>query len=80
MDDKKSTFGYIFMMDEISISWKSVKQTLTASYTMEVEYVTCFKVTCHVICEAPNPEGHFFIFFILAIGQVCRDRVTLSRL
>ena len=41
VDNKKSTFGYIFMMAEGAISWKSVKKTLTTSYTMEAEYVAC---------------------------------------
>ena len=35
MDDKKSTFGYIFMMVEGAVLWKSVKQTLTTSSTAE---------------------------------------------
>ena len=35
VDDKKSTFGYIFMMVEGAVSWKSIKQTLTTSSTME---------------------------------------------
>ena len=39
VDDKKSTSGYIFMMAEGAVSWKSVKQTFTTSSTMEVEYV-----------------------------------------
>ena len=39
VDDKKSTSGYIFMMAEGVVSWKSVKQTLIAFSTMEVEYV-----------------------------------------
>ena len=37
VNDKKSTFGYIFMMAEGVVSWKSVKQTLTSSSIMEVE-------------------------------------------
>ena len=49
LDDKKSTSGYIFMMTEEAISWKSVKQTLTISSTMEEEYVTCYEATCHAI-------------------------------
>ena len=49
MDDKKSTSGYIFMMIERAVSWKSVKQTLTASSTMDVEYVVCYEATCHTI-------------------------------
>ena len=49
VDDKKSTSGYIFMMVEGVVSWKSVKQTLTVSSTMEAEYVACYEATCHVI-------------------------------
>ena len=47
MDDKKSTSDYIFMM--VIFSGKSVKQTLTASSTMEAEYMVCYEATCHVI-------------------------------
>ena len=39
---KKSTSGYIFMMAEGDVSWKSVKQTLTISSTMEAEYAACY--------------------------------------
>ena len=49
VDDKKSTFGYIFMMTERAVSWKSVKKTLTASSTMKVEYVACYEATCHAV-------------------------------
>ena len=48
-DDKKSTSGYLFMMAKEAVSWKCVKQTLTASSTMEVEYVSCYEATCHAI-------------------------------
>uniref|UniRef100_A0A2N9HTC6 Reverse transcriptase domain-containing protein n=1 Tax=Fagus sylvatica TaxID=28930 RepID=A0A2N9HTC6_FAGSY len=36
-DDLKSTSGYVFMLAGGAISWKSVKQTLTASSTMQAE-------------------------------------------
>ncbi|XP_060972455.1 secreted RxLR effector protein 161-like [Cannabis sativa] len=49
VDDKKSTSGYIFMMAGGAISWKSVKQTLTASSTMEAEYMACYEATCQAI-------------------------------
>ena len=49
MDDKKYISGYIFIMAEGAVSCKSVKQTLTTSSTMEVEYVACYKATCHAI-------------------------------
>ena len=40
-NDLKSTSGYIFMMAGGVISWKSVKQTLRASSTMQAEFVAC---------------------------------------
>ena len=49
IDDKKSTTGYIFMMAGGAISWKSVKQTLTASSTMKAKYVACYEACCHAI-------------------------------
>ena len=49
MDDKKSTSGYIFMMAGGAVSWKSVKQTLTASSTMEAEYIACYEAICQAI-------------------------------
>ena len=49
VNDKKSTSCYIFMMVEGVISWKSVKQILTTSSTMEAEYVACYKATYHAI-------------------------------
>ena len=47
VDSCKSTSGYIFMMVGGAISWRSVKQTLTATSTMEVEFVSCFEATSH---------------------------------
>ena len=47
VEDKKSTFGYTFMIVEGAVSWKSVKQTLTASSNTEAEYVACYEATCH---------------------------------
>ncbi|KAL5542842.1 hypothetical protein UlMin_010552 [Ulmus minor] len=64
VDDKKSTTGYIFMMAGGAVSWKSVKQTLTASSTMEAEYVACHEATCN---------STWLQNFISALGVV-RDR------
>ncbi|WJZ98736.1 hypothetical protein VitviT2T_017245 [Vitis vinifera] len=61
IDDKKSTTGYIFVMIGETVSWKSVKQTLTASSTMEAKYVTCYETCCHAI---------WMLNFILALGVV----------
>ena len=41
----KSTSGYIFMMAGGAVSWRSVKKTLTATSTMEAEFVSCFEAT-----------------------------------
>jgi len=35
------------MMVDGAISWRSVKQTLTATSTMEAEFVSCFEATSH---------------------------------
>ncbi len=48
-DDLKSTSGYVFMMAGGAISWKSVKQTLVASSTMQAEFVACYGATVQAI-------------------------------
>ncbi|CAJ2666407.1 unnamed protein product [Trifolium pratense] len=47
VDSRKSTSGYIFMMAGGAISWRSAKQTLIATSTMEAEFVSCFEATSH---------------------------------
>ena len=47
VDSHKSTSGYIFMIAGGAISCRSVKKTLTATSTMEVEFVSCFEATSH---------------------------------
>ena len=42
LDDRKSTSCFIFMMAGGVVSWKSVKQTLTAN-------VTCYEATCQAM-------------------------------
>ncbi len=49
IDDRKSTSGYIFMMSGGAISWKSAKQTLTATSTMEAEHIACYEATCQAV-------------------------------
>ncbi|XP_048439406.1 secreted RxLR effector protein 161-like [Pyrus x bretschneideri] len=43
VDDRKSTCGYIFMLNGGAISWKSAKQTVIATSTIEAEFVACFE-------------------------------------
>ncbi|KAL0399561.1 UNVERIFIED_CONTAM: Retrovirus-related Pol polyprotein from transposon TNT 1-94 [Sesamum radiatum] len=47
VDSRKSTSGYIFMIASGAVSWKSAKQTLIATSTMEAEFVSCFEATSH---------------------------------
>ena len=44
-DSRKSTSGYIFMLASGAVAWKSTKQTLTASSTMEAEFFACYEAT-----------------------------------
>ena len=41
-DFRKSTFGCMFLLVEGSTSWKSGKQSIIATSTMEVEFMACF--------------------------------------
>uniref|UniRef100_A0A2N9EQW2 Reverse transcriptase Ty1/copia-type domain-containing protein n=1 Tax=Fagus sylvatica TaxID=28930 RepID=A0A2N9EQW2_FAGSY len=47
IDSRKSTSGYIFLMASGVVSWRSAKQTLTATSTMEAEFISCFEATSH---------------------------------
>ena len=40
---------FFFITEGGAVSWKSVKQTLTATSTMEVEYVACYEATCQAL-------------------------------
>ena len=42
-DTRKCTSGYIFMLSNGPILWKSHKQTLIVFSTMEAEYVACYE-------------------------------------
>ena len=41
--DYKSTSCYVFILAGGAIPWKSAKQTLTATSTMEAEYIACYE-------------------------------------
>ncbi|KAL6324389.1 hypothetical protein AAG906_012993 [Vitis piasezkii] len=47
VDSRKSTSGYIFILAGGAISWKSVKQTMIATSTMEAKFISCFEATSH---------------------------------
>ena len=69
LDSRKSTLGYVFMLASGAMSWRSVKQTLTATSTMEIEFVSCFGATLHGVWLES------FIFGLRVIGFVERPLI-----
>ncbi|RVW97188.1 Retrovirus-related Pol polyprotein from transposon TNT 1-94 [Vitis vinifera] len=49
LDSRRSTSSYIFMLAGGAVSWKSVKQTLITSSTMEAEFIACYEASNHGI-------------------------------
>ncbi|XP_075074914.1 secreted RxLR effector protein 161-like [Nicotiana tabacum] len=49
IDTRKSTFDYLFQLAEGVISWKSAKQSVITTSTMEEEFVECFEATIHAL-------------------------------
>jgi len=45
LDSLRSTSSYIFMLAGGAVSWRSAKQTLTTSSTMEAKFVACFEAS-----------------------------------
>ena len=45
IDSCKSAFGYIFVIVNRAISWRSAKQSLVATSTMEAEFVSLFEAS-----------------------------------
>ncbi|XP_051148636.1 secreted RxLR effector protein 161-like [Andrographis paniculata] len=49
IDTRKSTSGYVFMLAGGAISWRSAKQSITATSTMKAEFVSCFEASSHSV-------------------------------
>lgn len=49
IDDLRSTSGYIFILIGGAISWKSAKETITASSTMQPDFIICYEATIQAI-------------------------------
>ncbi|XP_075098057.1 secreted RxLR effector protein 161-like [Nicotiana tabacum] len=54
---RKPTLGYTFMLAGGAISWRSPKQTLTATSSMEAEFVSCFEATSHGVWLKSSISG-----------------------
>ncbi|XP_075088124.1 secreted RxLR effector protein 161-like [Nicotiana tabacum] len=48
-DTGKSTSRYIFLLNGGVVSWRSVKQTIVATSTMEAEFIACYEATSHAL-------------------------------
>ncbi|XP_044500224.1 secreted RxLR effector protein 161-like [Mangifera indica] len=49
VDDRKSTFVFIFVCNRDAVSWKNAKQSTTVDSTIEVEYIVASKITKEAI-------------------------------
>ena len=65
VDSRKSTFSYIFKLADGAVSWRSAKQTLTATSTMEAEFVSCFEASHGVWLKS-------FIFGLRIVDSISR--------
>ncbi|XP_075664017.1 secreted RxLR effector protein 161-like [Castanea sativa] len=48
-DDRKSTFGYVFMLGTGAVSWSSKKQPIVTLSTTEAEFVAAIACACQAI-------------------------------
>ena len=45
LDSKRSTSRYVFMLVGEVVSWKSVKQSLITTSTMEAKFIACYEAS-----------------------------------
>jgi hypothetical protein len=45
-ESTKSTSGYVFLLAGGAVAWKTVKQTLTATSTMQAEFIAVYEGVC----------------------------------
>ena len=50
VDDRKSTSGYVFLLNEGAVSWSSKKQPVIALSTIEAEFVAAITCACVTQC------------------------------
>ncbi|RZC28646.1 hypothetical protein D0Y65_000565 [Glycine soja] len=71
-----STSGYIFMMANGAISWRSAKQSLVATSTMEAEFISLFEATS----QAKNNKSESRSKHIDIKYLVMRERVKANEM
>jgi len=45
VETRKYSLGHVFLLARGAVSWKSAKQSIVATSSMEVEFVACFETT-----------------------------------
>ena len=45
LDSRRSTSSYVYILARGFVLWKSVKQTLITSSTIEVEFIACYEAS-----------------------------------
>ncbi|RVX18758.1 Retrovirus-related Pol polyprotein from transposon TNT 1-94 [Vitis vinifera] len=86
VDSRKSTSGYIFILAGGAISWRSVKQTMTATSTMEAKFISCFEATSHaaVFMAKNNKSGsrskHIDIKYLAIRERVKEKKVVIEHI
>ncbi|PKI44372.1 hypothetical protein CRG98_035231 [Punica granatum] len=48
-DSRRSTSGYVYLLAGGAISWKSAKQTLASTSTLETKFISCHEASNHGI-------------------------------
>ena len=69
-DDRKSIFGYIFILRRGTIIWVSKKQTCVAHHTMEAEFIAYSTVATKTVWVKQNLEN-------LELDQMSNNKVKL---
>ncbi|GJT07500.1 retrotransposon protein, putative, ty1-copia subclass [Tanacetum coccineum] len=53
-DDLKSQTGYVFVLNGGAIDWKSAKQSIFATSSVEAEYIVAYDVSKEAVCHTPQ--------------------------
>ncbi|KAL6317320.1 hypothetical protein AAG906_030073 [Vitis piasezkii] len=82
--DYKLMYKRTSNLEVVTISWRSVKHTLTATSTMEAEFISCFEVTSHVFIAKNNKSGsrskHIDIKYLAIRERVKEKKVVIEHI